>query len=355
MTALLLLFAAAAPPAPTAFVARVRTHFTAWDADRDGVLSADEIERAVHDPKVSGDAAAAAAALRRAVRGAGLRSLTTRQIADGRYEPMYAAARERIRTANRELFASETPKVESLGQGRLGDCFLLATLGTLAANDPARLKKMFREFPGGKVEVTLAARKLVLDRPTDGEICIGAQNRNDGMWAIAFEKAVGTVYLERQTVRRHHTPLSIIGVGGSPHLPLEIVTGHRVVRAGCEDFQGGTLDAASRAKRLADLRKQLSDARRAGRLIVGGTAPLGGRQAVVPGLYYNHSYGVLNYDEKTDLVTFWNPFGNRFIPKGEPGLKNGYVTSYGKFTMPLPDAVMWFGSFSIETGEPAGR
>jgi len=31
------------------------------------------------------------------------------------------------------------------------------------------------------------------------------------------------------------------------------------------------------------------------------------------------------------------------------------VTERGRFTMKLTDAVMWFGSFSIETDEPSAR
>jgi hypothetical protein len=152
---------------------------------------------------------------------------------------------------------------------------------------------------------------------------------------------------------RDVTPLSIIGVGGTPNVPLSLFTGHAVKRTGCEEFQRGDLDGEAREQRLAEVRGRLVKSVRQGRLIVGGTAPLAGRQTVVPGLYYNHSYGVLAYDEKADTVTFWNPFGNRYTPKGPPGLQSGYVTEHGRFTMPIAEAVMWFGSFSIETDEPA--
>jgi hypothetical protein len=100
------------------------------------------------------------------------------------------------------------------------------------------------------------------------------------------------------------------------------------------------------------MREKLLAAKKAGRLVVGGTAPLGGKQTVVPGLYYNHSYGVLGYNEKADAVTFWNPFGNKYTPKGPGGLAHGYPTEHGRFKMPLADAAMWFGSFSIETDKP---
>lgn len=371
MLQLLLAFAllrSAAPPALPGggFVEQVRHHFSSWDADGDGVLFPDEIERVVADPKVKGDTAAAAAALRRTVRAnRNVGPLSLGQIADGDkadakprlpgLEAMYAAHKDIIKSTRRDLFVSDPPKLEGIHQRRLGDCFLLASLGSVVANDPGRLMKAFKQLPGDKVEVTFATKKLVLDMPTDGEVCIGARNGNDGMWALVYEKAVGTVLLGRQKSERHATPQSIIGVGGTPNVPLELLTGHAVRRTGCEDFQSGKLDEAQRERRLAEVRQNLAAALREGRLIVGGTAPLGGKATVVPGLYYNHSYGVLGYDERTDVVTFWNPFGNRYKPKGEPGLKNGFVTENGRFSMKLPDAVMWFGSFSIETGEPSTR
>jgi hypothetical protein len=73
-----------------------------------------------------------------------------------------------------------------------------------------------------------------------------------------------------------------------------------VKRTGCEDLQRGHLDGEAREQRLAEVRERLVESVRRGRLIVGGTAPLGGRQTVVPGLYYNHSYGVPACDEPAD-------------------------------------------------------
>jgi len=341
------------------FLQQVRAHFAAWDRNGDGKLSADEVELAVDDPATKGTAAAAAGALRRGIRMQKLDSITLDQLtADAtssklpHYQAMYKAALERITAARHEIFVSDTPALESLGQGHLGDCFLIATLGTVARNDPARLKTMFHAREDGKVDVTLGGgRKLIIDPPTDAELYIGVRNQNDGLWAALFEKSIGTIYLEKQKERRHVTPLSIVGVGGTPSSVLNLVTGHVVRRLGCQQFQKGSLSPAERTKELDNLRQQLAAAMHDHRLIVGGTAPLGGSETVVPGLYYNHSYGVLAYDEKTDQVTFWNPFGNHFTPKGPASLKTGYPTEHGIFTMPLEDAVMWFGAFSIETAE----
>ena len=133
-----------------------------------------------------------------------------------------------------------------------------------------------------------------------------------------YEKAVGQRYLERQKGDRHVTPYSIIGVGGTPNVPLSFVTGHACVRLGCEGFLKADLAPADREGKLNEMREKLVAAQTSGKLIVGGTADISGPQVKVPGLYYNHSYAVLKYDRPTDTVTFWNPMGNKFTPKGGP-------------------------------------
>jgi hypothetical protein len=348
------------------FFDQLKANFPVWDADNDGALSANEIELAVHDPEVKGSAAAAAATLRRVIRGnSSIKSLSLDEIRAAipydanatpkqpKYESLYDSSLKKIGVTRRELFVSGLPNVDTLGQGKLGDCFLLVSLGTLAHQDPQRLKNLMQPEADGKVAVSFGnGQKIVLPPPTDAEVVIGASTLNDGTWAIMMEKAIGQIYLERQKTPRHVTPLSIIGVGGTPNTPMGFITGHKSIRVGCEDFQKGTMDAATRETRLAAMRVSLTEALSKGKMIVSGTAPIG-KQAIVRGLYYNHSYGVLGFDPKTDEVTFWNPFGNKFTPKGQPGLKNGYVTEHGRFQVPLAEAVQWLGSFSIESDQPA--
>ena len=353
------------------FLHQVSSHFGQWDADHDGVLSANEIEVALDDPANTGPAAAAAATLRRAIRANSKISPVTMdsltRAVNGpadpaapkppAYEATFRAAVHKIATTKRDLFADGGPHVATLGQGRLGDCFLLAGVGTIAACQPDRLRHMMSVRPDGQVAVQLGGvgEPVVLPPPTDGEVVIGANaanTYNDGVWANVLEKAIGHVYLGRQKTRRHSTPYSIIGVGGTPNSPLSLMTGHACRRVGCEDFQKPGLTGADRDARLNAMRDELASAFKSGRLVVGGTGDLHGGGTVVPGLYYDHSYGVLAYDRATDTVTFWNPMGNGYTPKGEPGLAHGYPTSHGRFEVKLPEAVMWFGSFSVETDQP---
>ncbi|MGC4033336.1 MAG: hypothetical protein QM754_16715 [Tepidisphaeraceae bacterium] len=345
------------------FLEQIKTNFTTWDRDKDGKLSFDEIELACADPKVKGPTAAAAATMRNLAKLRGLTlaeytaALTTLTAEDrdnvNNYEASFTAALKKLNGINRQIFPAGLPKGDQLAQGKLGDCFLLVGVGTMAQTQPERLKALIEPLPGDKFAVNFKdGKRIELPMPTDAEVIIGSSTRGDGVWGNAFEKAIGQRYLDRQLPeKRAVTPYAYIGKGGQPNVPVAMMTGKKLKREGCEMFQKGTLDAAGQAKRLDEIRDALENAFKDGRLVIGGTAPLSGPQAKVRGLYYNHSYGVLNYDRKTDVVTFWNPMSNAFTPKGTPGLENGYKTSYGRFDCPLKEAVMWFGSFSIEQNE----
>ena len=81
-----------------------------------------------------------------------------------------------------------------------------------------------------------------------------------------------------------------------------------------------------------------------------GTLPL-----IPPNISTKHAYAVLAYEAKTDAVTFWNPHGQTFHPKGSPGLTNGYPTDHGRFSVPLAEAHLFITFISIEQPAPATR
>lgn len=350
------------------FFDQVKAHFKTWDRDGDGELSVNEIELAVHDPKVKGEAAAAAASLRRGVRAhrdyapvtleklaLSLQTKSTKLAPQPKFESMFESGLKKLKDAHRQLFTPKGPAIESISQGRLGNCFLLASLGTCAYRYPERLQEFMKERPDGMVEVAYGdGRKVVMEGPSDAEVIIGATSRGTGTWTNMYEKAIGLRMLEASPSTKHVTPFSYIGVGGTPNVPVQVLTGHHVRRHGCELYRDPRDEKGASLADLTPLREDLKAAFRDGRIVVGGCGPKG-KQTLVKGIYYNHSYGVLDYDEATDTVLFWNPFGNKYTPKGPDGLEFGYTTEHGKFRVPLKEAVMWFGSFSIETNEPSEK
>lgn len=141
-----------------------------------------------------------------------------------------------------------------------------------------------------------------------------------------------------------------IGRGGSTARFLPLLTGHKskVIRF----HEKGSSPKATEAKvkvNLKELRLALNEAMANKRIVCASTTTETG----VPGLASRHAYAVLRFDAANDLVYLWNPHGNKFVPKGAPGLANGYSTADGKFTMPLQDFVKAFRAVTLETNQPA--
>lgn len=75
---------------------------------------------------------------------------------------------------------------------------------------------------------------------------------------------------------------------------------------------------------------------------------------VPPGIIAQHVYAVLRFDEKSDKVLVWDPYGRDFKPKSDPpGLDNGYPTAGGRFELPFRDFSQIFAVLTYETVMPA--
>lgn len=347
--------------AATPFIDVVKAHFSEWDSDKSGSIDGNEIELALSNLLNKGEVAAAVASVRRVLKGkTTVPSLSLKDIEDAltpekmkeaatpKYESSYRAALKKINEASRDLFVSGKPSLDSLAQGRMGDCFVMAVIGDIAERDAGRLVKAIKKLDNGKLEVTLSKDKSVtIDSPTDGEIAVGSTTKKDGLWSLVYEKAVGTVQLEVQKTKKHLTAFSQIGRGGSTGTVMSLFTGKKSKRISCAPFRKNELTPEKAEEMMADLRKALTDAFASGRLVAGGV-PSTGDNKKVPGINTKHAYAVLGYDAATDTVKFWNPHGNTFKPKGDPGIENGYPTSHGRFSAPLKEVVLWFGAFAIE-------
>jgi hypothetical protein len=359
-------FAQQRPPAQrSGFREQVDTHFKEWDKDRDGTLSSKEIDEAVTNAKYKSKAAAALAALKQADRNKKLQlpPLTWDYLkAAGPSRPAgpaggaggtqpdfdryYNGALQRITSARRELFVSGVPRLETIHQGRLGDCFCLAPLGAMIHRDANAVAKMFRKLPDHAYQVTFGnGRTVRVDPLTDAEIGLTSTTEQDGLWVNVYESALGELRNEKLSDdKKKESASDLIASGGSTRSILEVLTGRVVKRMNTKPRAN---DTRTQDEVTRELRQTLSQAIKDKRLVCTGTP----REVKVPGVHPSHAYAVLDFIASRDEVLLWNPHGQRFRPKGPAGLEFGYPTEDGKFRVPLREFVQIFGGITYETAE----
>src|ERR1700722_3963496 len=192
--ALLLLLLAVAPTGSVVaqnkgvnpFMKAVAARFYAWDLDHNETLSIKELDVAVKDPANTGHSAAALAALKRLtlytnetlpqLTFSNIRWLASRTVA--RNQPnllrLYSDSLRRINSlTNGQFFASGLPRLETIRQGHLGDCFCLAPIGAMVHRDPQEVASMFSEAGEYHCIVKIGAEAVMVALPTDAERGMG--------------------------------------------------------------------------------------------------------------------------------------------------------------------------------------
>jgi len=327
----------------------VDANFGSWDANDNGILEDAELARAVQDPKMTGDAAAAAATLKSVLKNKKAPKFPdwTRDFFHGEDPSVdflvrgYRSARARLANASSELLVEENLTLPQCKQGSLGDCYLVAATGAAINRDPGVIRKMIRldsdlanyvvTYPDG-AEVKVPAL-------TQGELAMGGAGTRSGLWLRILEKAWGVRRITgSKRLNPNAEPIDVMGYGGSIRTTFEAMSGHPVKSYRLGNSRGANVT-------IDELRTAIQEALGAHRLI-GASTPT---KVEVPGINGNHAYAVLGFDAKTDEIQVWNPHVNRFKPKDTPGLKAGYPTSEGMFSMPLADFIATFGGISIET------
>lgn len=350
-----------------AFLAVVKACFPRWDADGSGVLEVAEINAQVVDPRVTGDEAAALAALKRATRSRrhqlpplsheGIEAVshpkdegdtaseTDSETARLDLGAMFAGSRRRIAEAKRVLFGSGLPRLDTVRQGRMGNCFCLAPMGALVHRRPEWVaKEMIRALPDGRYAVRLGKEVWEVTAPTEAEIALMAGNSGDGLWINVYEKAAAEARnAGRAPEQREALALDLLNRGGSAGTQLAFITGHEMVRLSCKFAKDATLSAEEYAAKLEEIRTALSAATTEGRLMTCGTL-----QTSVPGITPNHAYAVLGYERESDLIEVWNPHGDTRSVPGEAGVENGYPLNKGVFKLPLTVFVKEFSGLAFE-------
>jgi hypothetical protein len=402
-------------PAHTPFVTVVLRNFDAWDTDHDGVLSADEIERAVRDPSNHGDDAAAAASIKLLMRSKKIKlpaftrdylldydrraaefnshhhpqkpadavSATVDTVASGAatqpaaqivsqppiqssriqadFDLYFQAGRARIAKAGHVLLPG-TFDLEHTRQGPLGDCFLVSSVSSLAYHDPDRFHQLITPQKDGTFVLKLpTTQPITVTPPTDGELATSGTTEGDGAWLAIVEQAYGKYRALTRGESEDVDGTDLVRTGGDSMPTIHSLTGHKAIRF---SFGKTIAEHTKNADQvLPKLRRELVAALADHRVITAGVAarlpstnPAGAPTAALPHLppdiLSNHVYAVLNYDPATDVVEIWNPHGQHFEPRGPAGLSNGYPTEHGRFKLPLTEAFQFFSSFTFETASP---
>lgn len=353
----------------------VHQRFGHWDQNRNGLLDADEVNPALVHPSIRGPEAAALTAVhlyQRRVKDADdkrlwpplsrefILSSTTEpeerrdaEVAVPNFHLWYDGFVAHLGERPRTLFASGAPSLVGFKQGRLGDCFFLAVVGSAAHRTPDRLRQMITPHPNGAYDVVFGdGREVRLPHLTDSQILLGSTVGEQGLWLNVLEQAFSEVWVAQRTRSRpDELSIDVLSRGGLSRQVIPILTGHaaRLVPFRSKASVPPNYEEAARLE--AEVAEILTAAHRKRRLTTCGTLTAKPLPAGIPG---NHVLAVLDFDPRARVVEVWNPWCNNRAPKGEPGLEHGYETRGGRFVMPLAEFVRTFYSMTYETDEPAG-
>jgi Calpain family cysteine protease len=332
------------------FVQAVLSNFANWDSNHDDRLDAKEMTAVVQDPKVKGEAAAAAATLKMVFDGNKKNPPVSRRFFESDSSNLakltlgFKESESRIQAAaGKPIFTTEGPKLSEFHQGGRGDCYLIAATGALVSNDPKRISRMFEcdseksdyrvNFPDG---FSVSTSTL-----TEGELGMRGSPTENGLWLRMLEKAWGVRKMLRTTGKVDLTvdPIDVID-GPIPHdITMEAMTGHRANRY---DLGGSN----GKITPVSDLRSAIREGVLGGHLMTADVV-----RTTVPGITEGHCYAVLGYDSKSDALSIWNPQAIDFTPSGPEGRDNGYKTVKGTFGVPLVDFQVIFEDIKIESSQ----
>ncbi|HEY1662742.1 MAG TPA: C2 family cysteine protease [Verrucomicrobiae bacterium] len=334
--------------------------FYQWDSNHDGVLDLKELNEAVENPNTRGNDAAIAVVLHRHLQiddEARTNALTFEEAmslaADPAIQKNISGKAWHIVGIDHVLFAPGDPNLETFHQGGIGDCYLLAVIGTFVFHHSETIRTMIKEQNDNSYKIQFGNGKEVMVSPvTDSELIMGAsEGHNHGVWLSVLEKAYAQIALEAKERKTGEdisyddgVPTDYIGHGGYYSPVIALLTGHK--SSGVSFRRWLQQDPQNGMERAHEMLTKLSTGHKLMATMVSenGTLP--------KGLIHGHVYGVLQYDPATRVVTVFNPWGNHFKPAGPPGLVYGYPTGHGIFEVPLEEFVHVFGGTAYETDQP---
>ncbi len=348
------------------FSAVVQSHFSSWVPDGSNWLTPSRIDRLVSNHEVEGDKAAAIAAIHiyfrkhKGVRRLNKAELLKTYIAEephGRSEDSSQALQSKglfrkfcqhLKIVPRTMFTENAPRLKGIHQGPLGDCWVLSCVGAAVHFQPLHLKEMIHSHPDGSCTVEFRNGKSVrVNSLTDSQIALSSTAGDQGLWLNVLEQAFGQVNKALTPKDREELGLDSINRGGSACRVITFLTGHaaRHIHIRPRGAKAFPPDLKRRPQLVAHVRNIVQNAVAQKHLLVAGTTARG---KFPPGIGHSHDYAVVDYHAESDTMILWNPHGNKFEPKGEPGLANGYSMVNGLLTMPVHDFTLIFGGLFVE-------
>lgn len=348
-------------PGPLAVVARpslvksLESFLPRWDANRNGKLDRTEVENLLRDPAIRQVEAATLACAHfyflknpsRTSATIGDLSSTVKETAvftrgtvsfTFKMEKEFEFFLNHLATTPRELFGTEAPTLKGISQGHLGNCFFVSMIGAMAHCNPEAIRAMITQNPDKSISVKFPdGRSTRIPRIPDTLIALGSRTGPQGVWLNVLEEAYGEVYKSKAAQDPAVFGIDRLSRGGNIGETIELLTGNKSETTTWKP--GVPEDLLMVRYLLAKGRNQ--------KALMGAGVPLDLKKPP-PAIVVAHAYAILDFDEKTDRITLWNPHGNDFSPKGEDGFLNGYTTRHGIFTISTRDFSFLFGSLFVE-------
>lgn len=320
------------------FFGILRSNFDAWDLNKDGALTGDEISVDLQNPAIGGKCAAALSALKtqerfdwRADKSFTYYSMKEIDKIEDAFMNSNKAAKalvayyksglSKLKQQSPALFNYKVPHIGGIRQGHSSNCYFLAAVAGYSQVRPSEFMNMFAENPDQSYTVRFPRREpIIVTAPTPGEFATYPDAGIDGAWLTVIEKAYGAAVnnatIDGQEMLEDIDTLVLHG--GSTAKVIENVTGHKI-----KVFNFKSVEVCAEAHNI------LTDAIATHRIV---TAHVVG-----------HALTVVNYLPARNLVLIWNPWGTTRLYKaaGEK-MENGF------FWMPLSEFLMKFKCIIVE-------
>jgi len=343
--------AATLSPAARHFLAAVRANFAQWDINHDGVLSREEIETDMQNPRIVGEAAAALAALKlgstRYNHLAETRTFTPadidameRELAEGQkldrnFVGYFVAGMKKLQEQPRELFVEGLPRISAIRQDFTSDCYFLSAAGALAQVNPQALVRLIAPNRDGTFTVSFPGQPPVrVPAPTDSEIATYTISK-DGIWLSVLQKAYAILRIRHEPQQAAtREPLDSVGFRTGSTGVMDLLTGHhsRVISLPAQSHH--PLDGRLIAQARGEIQNALRDH----------------REVTVANSH--HAYAIVAYDAAHDLVTVHNPYDRGGFETWIEGGDKVRRTEEGFFVLPTERLV---GNFYYLRFEEGGR